>query len=240
MDVKIVSIIVGGIIGAVISFLGFQYKLRIDRIEKLNIALYRLMEVWVLIGTAKLIRSKNFIDKLSNEVIKSFPAEKIDETIKENIKEGMLLATPLLISIDKNESFLDKYSSSVSELASIYPIKAFEMNSNQFLMKYLKNIDALKNQEPDSQTNHIIIERLRDFALEDAFKEFENDLKYLAKKSGIWNYFFLLKRVSRIKQKIESIHEMEMSKNINKIIGPAIQAHYDSLGIKNPNLKTQT
>lgn len=239
MDAKIISVIIGVLLGAVISFVSFQYKLRVDRIEKLNTALFRLLEIWTLIGTAKLIRSKSFVEKMAVEIQKSFPEEQIDEVFKDNIRQGMLLVAPLILSLGEegSESVFDKYSKSIFDLAPIYPVKAFEMNNNQLFIKYLQKVDILLKNETNSEMDRMVLDGFNDFALEDAFKEFERDLKYLARKSGFLNHISVGYKISRVKNRIKNHHEVEMSEYLTKVLGPAVQKHYDNLGIENPNLE---
>lgn len=157
------------------------------------------------------------------------------------IKEGMVKALPLLTGMKAtsfDSSFLDKYKTSVNELAKIYPLLAFDLNRNQMLINFLNSLDKLASEAPMNDGELAMLDNSREFMLGESFKDLEADLIRLASSSGYLNKKKTKLHIYSLKRRLNCMPKDVFDGYIEKVIGPAIQAHYDNLGIKNPNTES--
>tara|TARA_Y100000296_G_C5176296_1_gene260278 strand:+ start:486 stop:1205 length:720 start_codon:yes stop_codon:yes gene_type:complete len=239
MDVKIIAVVVGALLGGAISTAGFYFKNRKEVKEKINESLFQLLEVWSLLAMIRVISSDKFYSVLIDRIKAHFPHEKIDENESELIKEGMIKALPLLTGMEAggfDSSFLHKYKSSVNELAKIYPLLAFELDRNQMLINILGSIDKLASEPLKSEGEIAMLGSIRELMLGESFEGFESDLIALASSSGYRNKKKTKLQIYKIKSRLTRMPSDVFDAYIEKVIAPAVQAHYDNLGIKNPNL----
>ena len=237
MDVKIVSVIIGALLGSGLSAIGFYFKSRREVKEKINQSLFQLLEVWSLIAIVKVTSSDKFHTKLLGEIKDKFPHENITENDKKLLKEGMVKAMPMIAGVDAklDGQFLIKYKTSVNELAKIYPLLAFDLNRNQMLIQFLGAIDKLVVDSPISDKEEAQLANMRNLMIEETFRDLEKDLLTLSSFSGYGNKTKTKSHINRIKNRLDSMPSDVFDEYIEKVISPAIQAHYDNLGIKNPN-----
>ncbi len=237
MDVKIVSIIIGALLGSGLSAIGFYFKSRREVKEKINESLFQLLEVWSLIAMVKVTSSDKFHTKLLDAIKDKFPHENITQNDKKLLKEGVVKAMPMLTGADANldGQFLMKYKTSVNELAKIYPLLAFDLNRNQMLIQFLGALDKLVADSPISDKEEAQLANMRSFMIEETFGDLEKDLLTLSSASGYRNKTKTKSHINRIKNRLESMPSDVFDEYIEKVISPAIQAHYDNLGMENPN-----
>jgi hypothetical protein len=238
MDVKLVSVIVGVILGGLIGSLGFHYKSRIENKGKINTALFNLLKIWSVVGMAKVINEDEFFNKLIQRIKTSFPKENIDSEAEANIRLGLEKSMPILLGEDPEQEghYLNSYLTAVSELAPIDPLYAYQLNKNQMIIKFLDGFDSLIGDVETTDSDKLLIRNLKSFISNDAYKEFENDLKILSKKSGYLNYWKISRHIKRVKGNLVNISDSIFDNYIKHVMAPVVQAHYDKLGVNNPNL----
>ncbi len=238
MDFKLVSVIVGVILGGLIGSLGYHYKTRIENKGKINIALFNLLEIWSVVGMAKVINEDEFFNKLIQRIRMSFPKEKIDSEAEENIRLSLERSMPILLGEEptKEKHYLNNYLSAVSELAPIDPLYAYQLNKNQMIIKFLGGFDSLIGDVETTETDKMLIRNLKSFISNDACKEFENDLRVLSKKSGYLNHWKISRHINKVKGNLVNISDSIFDNYIEHVMAPVVQAHYDKLGVSNPNL----
>lgn len=238
MDVKITSVIIGVFLGGLLGWMGHFFKNRAEAKGKINTALFHLLEVWSIIGIAKLINENKLSDKLISEIKKSFPKENITLELEAEIKEGLEQSMPMWLGIKPGEEgqYQKKYISAVSELAPIYPFYAFQLSKNQMVINFLDGVDTFIKGKELADAEKVMIKNAKTFISNDAFNEFKEDLKELSKKSGYINYRKAIKHIERVSNRLEAIPDRLFAEYIDEVIAPSIQAHYDSLDITNPNL----
>ncbi len=56
---------------------------------KVNTALFHLLEIWSVIGVAKIINEDKFSEKLISEIKESYPKENITPEIESDIRNGL-------------------------------------------------------------------------------------------------------------------------------------------------------
>lgn len=237
MEIKLLSVVVGAILGGLISSFSYHYKLRAEVKGKINEALFHLLEIWSLIGMMKFIQSDVFLDSFINRLKKKFPKENINQEAEAKIKIGIAKGIPILIGAqaENDNSYTHKYSSAVNNLASTYPITAFYFCQNQILIKYLESVDGLLQDEVVTSSDELLMQNLKNFVNNDAFEEFEKDLVSLAKKSGYSTKKEVIKYIRRTKGRIVNLPDDLLDEYIDQVFAPAIQAHYDDMGVPNPN-----
>ena len=119
MDVKITSVIIGVFLGSLLSWIGHIFKTRAETKAKVNSALFHLLEIWTVIGAAKLINEDKFSEKLISEIKESFPKENITPEIESEIKSGLEQSMPIWLGVkpDTEPKYLSKYIEAKKELA---------------------------------------------------------------------------------------------------------------------------
>jgi len=240
MEVEIITVILGALLGAFISLISFTYKSRVEMKAKVNKAIFNLLEVWSLIGMTKALQSEEFSSKFMARMKYKFPKENIDKDTESAIKSGLQEAIPTIIESQLGgDDYLASYSEAVKDLAPIYPIYAFQLNKNQILIKYLKGMDSLIANHEKSENDEVMIESFKEYANQEAFGEFEKDLKSLSKKAGLVKSGELIKFIDGIKYRVGELPEDIFDSYINSVFAPAVQKHYDRQGVKNPNIIEQ-
>ena len=241
MDVKIIAVVVGALLGGAISTASFYLKNRKEVKEKINESLFHLLEVWSLLAIIRVSSSDKFHSVLVDRIKERFPHEKIGENEKALIKEGMIKALPLLTGMESSDfdnSFLIKYKSSVNELAKLYPLLAFDLNRNQMVINFLGSLDKLASESPLNEVDSAMLDSSREIMLGKSFENLESDLITLASSSGYRNKKETKLYIGKTKSRLKNIPSDIFDAYIEKVIGPAIQAHYDNPGIKTPNTET--
>jgi hypothetical protein len=238
MDVKITSVIIGVFLGSLLSWIGHVFKTRAETKAKVNAALFHLLEIWSVICVAKVINEDKFSEKLINEIKEAFPKENITPEIEAEIKDGLEQSMPIWLGVRSGTEpkYLSKYMDAVNELASVYPIYAYELNKNQMVINFLDGFEVLFKGKEVAEHEKAALKNMKAFLSNDAFSEFQTDLRKLSKKSGILNYLRVRKHIKKIDRRLNSIPKKHFKDYIDKVIAPIIQAHYDHLGVKNPNL----
>ena len=121
MDSKIIAVILGVLIGGVISFVSFQYKERKETREKINESLYHLLEIWNLIGMIKFVQSDAYHNALISRIKFKFPKEIITEATEKDLKKQFVKGVPLFVNAFSSPkvSYMERYSTAVMELAKV-------------------------------------------------------------------------------------------------------------------------
>ncbi|WP_297810732.1 hypothetical protein [uncultured Methylophaga sp.] len=240
MDIELLSVIVGAVLGAVISSVSYILKANSYKAEKINRTLFHLLEIWSLIGITKTLQGEDFHNTLVDQLRKAFPGEKISTDEVNKLKDGLHDAA-LVVHANKpiSSEYLEKYLDSINDLAPILPLHAYQLGKNKSLIKFLEGIDDMFGEEV-SDSDQVVISRMKNFLYNDAFDEFEKDLKLLAKKTGVCNSRKIITFLDNRKSVLKHSQETQIRDYLITVIGPLIQEHYDSLGIPNPNTQSHS
>ncbi|WMN59946.1 hypothetical protein NI389_00510 [Pseudoalteromonas xiamenensis] len=237
MDIKIISVIVGAILGGLISSAGFLLRTKREIKEKVNESLFQLLEVWSLVAMLKFSNSDSFSKQLVEEIKVRFPAENIGENEKDIIMQGMVKSIPMMMgnreSLDGHS--LEAYKSSVKELAKIYPMLAFDLNKNDMLINLLSYIDTIASDQISS-SEEALLSNMKAFMFTEALSDLESGLLELSKLSGKKTKKDVEQRIARINKRLEKLPSSAFDEYIDSVIAPLVQHHYDSLGLENPNI----
>lgn len=224
MNFEIVTVVLGALLGALISLISFTYKSRLEIKMKVNATMFHLLEIWSLIGMTRVLQGEEFSVKLISRIKFRFPEENISKEAEDAIIAGMQGAIPLLVESQQGgEDYLASYSSAVSDLAPIYPIHAYQLNKNQMLIRYLKGVDSMMTNLEVTEVDKIMVSRVKQYANKEAFDEFEKDLKDLSKKTGFLSSREFVKFIDKIKNKVNDIPDDVFDTFIDTVLAPAVQ-----------------
>lgn len=236
MDVEILSVVVGAAIGGVISAVSFHYKSRIEIRQKVNKALFHLLEIWSVIGITKIMSSELYAKKIVKELQVAFPKENIDEDSTVFLSKAMELALPVMIdAVSGGTDYLAKYTEAIQCLAPIYPVQAYELNKNQILIKYLAGIDLLFSKQRASEQDNNLLKIIKGYTHNTAFEDFEENLKELANQSSVMCGIKVRRHIKKIKNRVNNIPDELIREFIDETVKLWVQAHYDRQGLVNPN-----
>lgn len=242
MDAKIIAVVIGALLGGTISTASFYFKNKKEVREKVNELLFHLLEIWSAIATIRIITSDNLHILLIDLLKERFPYENINEEDELSIKKGLISSLPVLIGSEAGSldtSLLDKFKDSTNELAKIYPLLAFDLNRNTVLINILSSIDKLVLEVPVDGGEAAIFENIRGYMLEESLEGLEEGLITLASSSGYRNKKKTKLYIESTRNRMESIPSNIFDDYLERVIGPAIQARYDEMGVKNPNIETE-
>ncbi|TKB51947.1 hypothetical protein [Ferrimonas aestuarii] len=238
MDIKILSVILGAVLGGLISSTGYLFREKRELKEKVNESLFQLLDVWSLVAMLKFSNSDSFLNQLIEEIKIRFPAESIEDKEKKLIKQGMVKSIPMMMgnreSLDGHS--LKAYKSSVKELAGIYPMLAFDLNKNDMLINLLSYIDTIASEKISSDEEEALLSNVKGFMFNEALNDLEVGLLKLAKLSGRSTTKDVGHRIARINKRFGKLPSSAFDEYIENVIAPLVQHHYNSLGIENPNI----
>jgi hypothetical protein len=103
------------------------------------------------------------------------------------------------------------------------------------LIQFLGALDKLASETPVNEGDLVILNNVREFMLSESFEELEADLITLASSSGYRNKKETKSHINRVKNRLNSMPNDVFDNYIEKVISPAIQAHYDKQRVSNPN-----
>ncbi|WP_415898067.1 hypothetical protein [Neptuniibacter sp. QD57_21] len=237
MDDKVLAVIVGALLGSGLSAIGFLLKSRKETKVKLNESLFHLLEIWSVFVFVKAIGSDSFHKKLVKSVKNNFPNERLTKNDELELKKGMIMALPALTGSDLgvSSSLMEKYCSSVAELSKVDPILAFELKSKEYLVNAIQSMDKIVGEEMDTTSSYYLL--FKNNMIKEVLSDFESDLKSLSAKSGFIKGIKTRCRIKRMSRRVSRINDDQLDSLVINLFGPLIQAHYDELGIDNPNVK---
>lgn len=216
--IPIISVVVGILLGAVISFVSFQYKERKSNRERLNKSLFNLLSVWSSVVVNSAIYSDLIKDSLIDALKRKFPNEVIPNNFEDELATGMRGMFP----VSNNKELYEKYHTSIESLAEIDPILAFHLSSNKFLVDYIKKLHELPLLENTDENDGIFLDSFTRFAYQESMRDFESDLIKLSRLLGKKQEQEVKDRIERTKRKMAKIPEEDMDEYLSQVIVPAL------------------
>lgn len=217
--IPIVSVVVGVLLGAVISFISFQYKERKSNRERLNKSLFNLLSVWSSVVVNSAIHSDLIKDAVVDALKRKFPHEKIPDNFAEDLAKGMRGMLPI---VNQHELY-EKYHTSVESLAEIDPLLAFQLSSNKNLIDYLKKLHEYTTLEEADENTGVFLDSFTSFAYKESMQEFESDLIKLSRLLSKKQEQDVRNRIDRKKQRMVKIPDADMDEYINEVFDPALK-----------------
>ncbi|MCG6389443.1 hypothetical protein K6U51_12895 [Vibrio fluvialis] len=222
--IPIISVVVGILLGAVISFISFQYKERKSSRERLNKSLFNLLSVWFSVVANSAIYSDLIKDAVVSALKRKFPNEKIPDNFPEDLAKGMRGMLPVV----NHDELYKKYHTSVESLADIDPLLAFQLSSNKHLVDYLKKLHERSALEENNEISDIFLDSFTSFAYKESMHEFEKDLIKLSRLLGKKQEQEVKSRIERAKQRMAKVSDADMDELVNQVFDPALKRIADS------------
>ena len=203
------SLIIGTVIGGILSSMGYLYQKRAERKKKLNQVLYTMLEVWHIVFVAMKFRNGYVWEQLQGYLAHNgIHIPETDEYIDEFIRKQSIALLDDLIERRKNvtgKDFHEKYNEALHDISSTYPILAYEISRNQSVEKILEFLDSYFDKakhfaanEEEQKFASILKNKLKNKMSEESIDKLEKDLFKVAWKSGFWNW---MKTKSKVKNK---------------------------------------
>lgn len=223
MEEKIILIIAGAVVGGAVSSIGFLLKKQREEREKINESLFHLLEIWFVIRTMYACNSSKVIKSLFKKLKYIFPEGKIEASEVASFKAGFQSVVNIFLGLDTQKlhgELLDKYLTSVRELAKIYPMLAFQLNHNKGLILYLNFIDELFNDDSlNGSSDALVLANMREFMIGEAVEQLETDLMTLSAASGYKNKKRMRRKINRFREKInKELSEIDLDEIMDKIM----------------------
>ncbi|USD64103.1 hypothetical protein [Vibrio sp. SCSIO 43136] len=217
--IPIISVVIGILLGAVISFISFQYKERKSCRERLNKSLFNLLSVWASIVVNSTIHSDLLKDALVNALKRKFPNERMPDNFTDELAKGLRGMFPV---VDQHELY-NKYHASVESLAEIDPLLAFQLSNNKFLIDYLKTLHEFSIKEESDEKSGVFLDSFSSFAYKESMLEFEKDLLKLSRLLGKKQECEVKERIANKKKKMTKIPDADMDEYVSQVFDPAIK-----------------
>ncbi|HFQ4946524.1 TPA: hypothetical protein ACGUVO_004617 [Vibrio vulnificus] len=217
--IPIVSVVIGILLGAVISFISFQYKERKSNRERLNKSLFNLLSVWSSVVVNSAIHSDLIKDAVVNALKRKYPHERIPDNFSEELDKEMRGLFPVV----NHHELYEKYHTSVESLAEIDPLLAFQLSTNKYLIDYLKKLHEYSALDKTDENSGVFLDSFTSFAYKESVQEFENDLIKLSQLLGKKQVREVKKRIERRKQKMAKVLDADMDEYVNQVFEPALK-----------------
>ncbi|MBO0215749.1 hypothetical protein J0676_19775 [Vibrio sp. Vb2880] len=217
--IPIISVVIGILLGSVISFISFQYKERKSSRERLNKSLFNLLSVWSSVVVNSAIHSDLIKDAVVNALKRKYPNENIPDNFSDELAKSMRGMFP----VNNHHELYEKYHTSVESLAEIDPLLAFQLSNNKFLIDYLKKLHEYSTLEQANENDGVFLDSFTNFAYKESMQEFENDLIKLSLLLGKKQVQEVKKRIERKKQKMAKIPDADMDEYIDQVLEPALK-----------------
>lgn len=211
-----ISVIVGAMIGALISMVSFHYKERKLLKEKFNASLFRLLSVWKNMAIYQFVMSESYGIAIVEGLKRKYPKEHIPKNLAPDMQRSIMQTMPLE---DHNELY-EQYLNSIEELSLVDPMLAFKLSSNRELIVYLR---FLRDKFPDDAHSKELLLSFANFTYEDAIVEFEQDLITISRKISWSSARQVKEKICRRQQRMKNIPDDEIDKYIEQVFDPVVQ-----------------
>lgn len=221
-NTDILSVIIGGFLGAAISFVAFLFRSMQERKYKINEALFQLLGVWRTVALLNAISSDKFFRATILGLRRKYPSERIPDELADNLKKAVEANLPKIIGIESGKSLSEAYESSVKNLSQVLPIKAHQLLSNTYLIGFMQKIDGCIPENEKAESGPIV-SAMRSAAYKEALLDLEGDLIYLARKSGAVSWFKVRLLVKNLRSRMRKVPDEIVDEYIEMVFVPFIE-----------------
>lgn len=212
LNSKIFLIILGALLGGVISFAGYLFRLRVDRKRVLNKALFDLLNIWFVIQRVVEFDVDYYVQKYKDFIHKQSPEAELPKPIADIFGQAL---TSRVNEIKKETKQGDRtlqeiYIDSVNAISCYSPVLAFNINKkvslddiDSIVDDYFKDITpTFQNLVTEDDLNQIssISSTIKQESNLVILKYLEDDLKYLALRCGLRTRIRVRKKIARSKK----------------------------------------
>ncbi len=195
--------------------------------RSLKLVLYNLMETYNLFSKSDFDK---YIEKITQQVFKRLSVNEQTVEVEQFMKEiysslaENYLKPDLLDDLDDIE---DDYQNAIKELANIDPITAYRLSGKTTIldrfedmsdiMEDFKQIFPSEADEIESGTK-TILQQTRKQMLKEALSALEDDIREIAWKINIWEWWRAKRTVKYIKEKAEEEIDKKIDSLFNDIV----------------------
>lgn len=202
MGSELSVLIIGALLGALISSTGYLLRRRTEKKKVFNQSLFSLLEIWSQINKIVKVDPANFVEQLKGYISKKYPDVKFDE--KDSVSFVLIVKVFKNLIVEKelsknNESFEQLFYETIKEISFYSPVLAYELNKEHSIKhilsiidQYINSISAIidSNQLTDlNNKKQLITDKLQEKIMKETLLSLENDLKKVAWKGSIRNYY---------------------------------------------------
>lgn len=143
MPTTLVAALAGAVVGGLLSGLGFWYRVRVERIARINEALFYLIELYRMLRMATVLDYRFAIDVFFEELERQYPGYSSDQD-RTNLTP---MLRQLIANIQEaqgaefNQDFVGRFSQACSAVAPHSPLLAARINSNRYLRVIMPELD---------------------------------------------------------------------------------------------------
>ncbi|OGU65674.1 MAG: hypothetical protein A2279_04635 [Stygiobacter sp. RIFOXYA12_FULL_38_9] len=202
MGSELSVLIIGALLGALISSTGYLLRRRTERKKVFNQSLFSLLEIWSQINKIVKVDPANFVEQLKGYISKKYPDVKFDE--KDSASFVLIVKVFKNLIVEKelsknNESFEQLFYETIKEISFYSPVLAYELNKEHSIKhilsiidQYINSISAIIDSTQLADLNNkkqLITDKLQEKIMKETLLSLENDLKKVALKGSIRNYY---------------------------------------------------
>jgi flagellar biosynthesis GTPase FlhF len=213
VNLEIYTLVIGTFLGAFFSSIGYLLKRRTERKKILNQSLFSLLEIWLQINKIVNIDPAEVVKQIKEYINKKSPGSNINEKDQASIIMVIKIVKDIIVEKEiskKNESLETLFYNTIKEISSYSPVLAFELNKDHSIKHILSLIDEyiksafanIEQKQPEDLNNikQFIKDKIQEKLMRETLNSLESDLKKVAWKSSILNYY-KVKRLVKDKKK---------------------------------------
>lgn len=240
MESQFVVAIASALAGGTISAIAFYFRRRRERSELINVSLFHLLDVWRLLSVTCFFQSEVFSKTLGAALRSRFPAEKVTEKEEATFASWGRKALHLVLgaSVDKEKPISHIYEETIINLAPIYPVTAFELKVNVFLVNYMHMAEKIFSEDPMVTEKGLDFSGFKSAMYEEALSQLEGDIRKLALTSSFASWWAARQYIRGVRQRLSGPPDEAVDLVIEHIFVPIIDKHYADIGVPNPNIKS--
>lgn len=233
---QFVYTVTGVLLGGLITLIGFLYKQNLERIRTINEAVFNLLELRHIFRALEGFDEHKATQQYLKIVRRRFPEEAIKLENESEIRaflsklfrEEFKMLYELVVRSDAAR-FSEWYFEAIRRLASVEPVLAYELSGNRNIQALLEAMDRLSclMAEPDggepSEDSHEAVRAASSQLAILAVRDLVADIRKLAWRSGLRNYFRVLWKTRR-KAGSDSELEEQMERFVNEYFDRVMMA----------------
>ena len=189
MGSELSVLIIGALLGALISSTGYLLRRRTERKKVFNQSLFSLLEIWSQINKIVKVDPANFVEQLKGYISKKYPDVKFDE--KDSASFVLIVKVFKNLIVEKelsknNESFEQLFYETIKEISFYSPVLAYELNKEHSIKHILSIIDQYINSISAiiDSTQLADLNNKKQLTSEDVTREnYEGDFTFFRKRS---------------------------------------------------------
>ena len=213
--VSLTSVLGGGIVTLIVSIAVFHHRYYYEVKKKINTTLFCLLEVTFNLHLINYVQSDLFIRRVIERFNLRFPEDKLTKEDERIMREGTLQV--LSIGAYYMNGLFNKYNTSIENLSEVFPYQAYKLRKNNHVAVILKNSE--ENAESGDVKDFLYLRELFQEYYSASITMLESDVKSLAFKSGVKNWWNVRKEVKDVNKKMKgSLSDEDIDAYIDALV----------------------